>query len=92
MRAGTNNPVPAGAANFVGVFRHGNERARFARWMARIDQPTYIAPAPGQQRQPQFLADVAGSLSQTLRNVTGHSVTTAGSGDRLTQTIVYRMQ
>ena len=65
--------------------------ARFIRWMARIDQPTYVAPAQGQQRQPQFLGDVIGSLSQTLRNVNEQSVTTADNGDRLTQTIVYRM-
>jgi len=51
-----------------------------------------VAPAQGQDRQPQFLGDVVGSLSQTLRNVTEQSVTTADAGDRLNQTIVYRMQ
>lgn len=92
MRTDTTNPAPANNAQFVGVFRHGRERARFTRWMDRIGQPTYVAPAQGQDRQPQFLGDVIGSLSQTLRNVTEQSVTTADAGDRLNQTIVYRMQ
>ena len=92
MRADTNNPAPAGNVQFVGVFRHARERDRFIRWMARIDQPTYVAPAQGQQRQPQFLGDVIGSLSHSLRGVTEQSVTTADAGDRLNQTIVYRMQ
>ena len=60
--------------------------------MDRIGQPTYVAPAQGQQRQPQFLGDVIGSLSQSLRNVAEQAVTTADSGDRLSQTIIYRMQ
>jgi hypothetical protein len=92
MRTDTTNPAPANNAQFVGVFRHGRERARFTRWMERIGQPTYVAPAQGQERQPQFLGDVVGSLSQTLRNITEQSVTTADAGDRLNQTIVYRMQ
>jgi len=92
MRVDTNNPAPAGNSQFVGVFRHGRERDRFIRWMARIDQSTYVAPAQGQQRQPQFLGDVIGSLSQSLRSVVEQSVTSADAGDRLHQTIVYRMQ
>ena len=92
MRTDTNNATPAANARFVGVFRHANERARFTRYMARIGQPTYTPPAQGQQREPQFLGDVIGSLSQTLRNVNEQSVTTADSGDRLNQTIVYRLQ
>ena len=92
MRTDSANPAPANNAQFVGVFRHGRERARFTRWMDRIGQPTYVAPAQGQDRQPQFLGDVVGSLSQTLRNVTEQSVTTADAGDRLNQIIVYRMQ
>ncbi|MFN0102699.1 MAG: hypothetical protein ACKV2U_11495 [Bryobacteraceae bacterium] len=92
MRADTNPAAPPNNARFVGVFRHGVERARFTRWMARIGQPTYVPPAQGQQRVPQFLGDVIGSLSQTLRNVTEQSVTTVDTGDRLTQTIVYRIQ
>jgi hypothetical protein len=92
MRADTNNAAPAGNACSIGVFRHALERPRFTRYMARIAQPTYVPPAQGQQRQPEFLGDVIGSLSQTLRNVTEQSVTTADAGDRLTQTIVYRMQ
>jgi len=92
MRADTANPAPANNAQFVGVFRHGRERARFNRWMDRIGQPTYVPPAQGQDRQPQFLGDVVGSLSQTLRGVTEQTVTTADAGDRLNQTIVYRMQ
>ena len=92
MRADSTNAAPAANARFVGVFRHGNERARYIRWMARINQPTYVPPAQGQQREPQFMGDVIGSLSQTLRGVAEQAVTTADSGDRLTQTIVYRMQ
>ncbi|MBI2686281.1 MAG: hypothetical protein HYX27_08190 [Acidobacteria bacterium] len=92
MRADSANPAPAANVRFTGVFRHGSERTRFTRWMARIGQPTYTPPAQGQQREPQFLGDVIGSLSQTLRNVREQSVTAADTGDRLTQTIVYRMQ
>lgn len=91
MRADSTNPAPEANARFVGVFRHASESPRFRRYLARINQPTYTAPAQGQQRQPEFLGDVIGSLSQTLRNVREQSVTTADSGDRLTQTIVYRM-
>jgi len=92
MRAGSNTAAPAANTRFVGVFRHGNERARFGRYMARIGQPSYVPPAQGQERQPQFLDDVVGSLSQALRQFSEQSVTTADSGDRVTQTIVYRMQ
>ncbi|MCC6539308.1 MAG: hypothetical protein IT162_17280 [Bryobacterales bacterium] len=92
MRADSANAVPAANARFIGVFRHGNERARYTRWMARINQPAYVPPAQGQQREPLFMGDVIGSLSQTLRSVAEQAVTTADSGDRLTQTIVYRMQ
>ncbi len=92
MRTDTSNPAPANNAQFTGVFRHRIERDRFTRWMDRIGQPTYVAPAQGQQRQPQFLGDVIGSLSQSLRNVAEQAVATADNGDRLSQTIVYRMQ
>ena len=92
MRSDTINTPPANNALFTGVFRHATERDRFTRWMDRIGQPTYVAPAQGQQRQPQFLGDVIGSLSHILRNVAEQSVTTADNGDRLNQTIVYRMQ
>lgn len=92
MRTDSNNALPAANARFAGLFRHGAERARYSRWMARIGQPTFVPPAQGQQREPQFMGDVIGSLSQALRGVTEHAVTTADSGDRLTQTIVYRMQ
>ena len=92
MRTDTNNAIPAANTRFVGVFRHANERPRFTRYMNRIGQPTYTPPAQGQQREPDFLGDVIGSLSQTLRNVNEQSVSTADVGDRLNQTIVYRLQ
>ena len=92
MRADTANPAPAAGVRSVAVFRHAPERARFTRWMARIGQPTYTPPPQGQQREPEFLGDVAGSLSNTLRGVAEQSVATADSGDRLSQTITYRMQ
>jgi len=92
MRTDTANPAPGNNAQFTGVFRHRLERDRFTRWMERIGQPTYVAPAQGQQRQPQFLGDVIGSLSQSLRNVAEQTVTTADNGDRLNQSIVYRLQ
>lgn len=92
MRTGSNVPAPAAGARFVGVFRHNQERARSLRWMARIDQPTYTPPAQGEQREPRFLIDVAGGISNSVRNVTEQTVTTADAGDRLNQTIVYRMQ
>ena len=86
------DPAPAAGVRSVAVFRHASERARFPRWMARIGQPTYTPPPQGQQREPEFLGDVAGSLSNSLRGVAEQSVATADAGDRLSQTITYRMQ
>lgn len=92
MRSGATPSAPAANARFLGSFRHAAERPRFTRWMARIGQPTYVPPAQGQQREPQYLGDVIGSLSQTLRGVAEQTVTTAEAPAQLTQTIVYRMQ
>ena len=92
MRADSNNPTPPANARSIGGFRHASERARFTRWMARIGQPTFVPPAQGQQREPEFLGGVIGGLSQTVRAFTEQTVTTSDSGDRLTQTIVYRIQ
>lgn len=92
MRAGANAAVPAANVRFIGGFRHAAERTRFPRYMAHIDQPTYVPPPQGEQREPRFLNDVAGSLSHTLRGVTEQTVATADAADRQTQTILYRMQ
>ncbi len=92
MRGANANPAPAANVRFVGGFRHTSERARFSRWMDRIGQPTYTPPPQGQQREPEFLTGVVGSLSNSLRGVAEHSVATADTGDRLSQTITYRMQ
>jgi hypothetical protein len=92
MRTGAANPAPPANARFAALFRHAAERPRFTRWMARIGQPTFTPPAQGEQREPEFLGDVAGSLSQALRGVAEQAVTTAEAPDRLTQTITYRMQ
>jgi hypothetical protein len=92
MRSDTNNPAPPANTQFAALFRHSSERPRFTRWMNRINQPTYAPPAQGQQRAPEFLPDVVGSLSTTLRAFSEQSVTAADSGDRLSQTIVYRLQ
>jgi hypothetical protein len=92
MRAGAANPAPPAGARFAALFRHTPERPRFTRWMARIGQPSYTPQAQGEQREPEFLGDVAGSLSHALRGVAEQAVATAETPDRLMQTITYRIE
>jgi hypothetical protein len=88
------SPVPSlpNGTRFAGGFRHGSERARFARWMQRIDQPNASEPQPGQEREPIFLNDTVGGLSNILRGFDEQTVVIADLGDRVQQTVAYRTQ
>lgn len=82
-------PAVASLSSHAG-FRHGAERARFARWMKRIDQPHVHPPEPGQQNQPQFFADSVASLSQALAAVQEQTVSVFDLADHRRQLVVYQ--
>jgi len=89
--ASANAPSVPASAVFTGGFRHANERTRYRRWMARIEQPFVRPLAQGEQRAPDFIEDIVPSLSRVVNAVNEQTVVVADPGDRVTQTITYRI-
>lgn len=89
--ANANAPTAPASSTFAGGFRHASERARYRRWMARIEQPFFRPLAQGEQRAPDFIDDIVPSVSRVVSAVNEQMVVIADPGDRVTQTITYRI-
>jgi hypothetical protein len=89
--ANANAPSAPASSTFAGGFRHAAERARYRRLMARIEQPFVRPLAQGEQRVPDFIDDIVPSVSRVVNTVTEQMVVMADPGDRVTQTITYRI-
>ena len=87
----TNAPSVPATSTFAGGFRHASERARYRRWMARIEQPFVRPLAQGEQRAPDFIDDIVPSVSRVVNAVNEQMIVMADPGDRVTQTISYRV-
>jgi hypothetical protein len=73
-------------------FRHGAERANFARMMTLIDRAAPVQEGPPDGREPEYFSENLASLSSALARVDSESIVVRDLGNAVTQTVIYRMK
>jgi len=84
-------PPPPASASLTASFRVSAERQRYARWMARIEQPHLRPLQPGEQRPPDFLDGILPSLGRVVSRVAEQSVTATETANTMNQAVLYRL-
>ncbi len=72
-------------------FRHGAERANFARMMTLIDRAAPAQEGPPDGREPEYFSENLASLSASLARVDSASIVVRDLGNAVTQTVIYRL-